>query len=77
MLTGLWCHPVFLVIPKLPITHQLTDELIVAFHKSGCFSLAGLEEPSELVCDLGFAAVIAEPLIRRLPHFACALQALV
>jgi len=43
----------------------------VAFDGSGCFSLAGLEEPSGLGWDLGFAAVSAEQLVCRLSRVTC------
>lgn len=41
----------------------------MAFHESGCFSLAGLREPSGLGWDLDFAAVSAEQLVSRLSQF--------
>ena len=49
----------------------------MAFHKSGCFSLAGLGEPSGLGSELDFAAVSAEQLVCRLSHFTCRVRALV
>lgn len=36
----------------------------MAFHESGCFSLAGFGKPSELSWDLDIAAVSAEQMLK-------------